>query len=256
MERIDPRITAAEEQAAQACEAALAHTEEPYRGFLVLIPQRKKVAQLSKTEALWADIKLPYMSVDGRLRMAHDEHRARDATLTLHTSFVAELGNGEILCRAVVTSSLYGEAMAHARVNIGGFGVDKTNPYENGETSALGRALGFLGYGLLGTGVASAEEVLQAREQAAAGPQATPERPLPMMSPPRHEDEPAEREPDDRPASERQLSYLKHLLARTGTAEHDLAAEIAAAARSSAVATSRIGALQQELRQSALAGGE
>lgn len=48
-----------------------------------------------------------------------------------------------------------------ASVNIGGRGVDATNPIENAETSALGRALGLAGFGSLES-VASAEEVISA----------------------------------------------------------------------------------------------
>lgn len=53
-----------------------------------------------------------------------------------------------------------------ASVNIGGRGADATNPVENAETSALGRALGLAGFGSLES-VASAEEVISAvsREQ-------------------------------------------------------------------------------------------
>lgn len=60
--------------------------------------------------------------------------------------------------------------------------MDRTNLYENVESSAIGRALGFLGYGLLGTGIASAEEVMAAMstskqldEQSSQATQAPPQ---------------------------------------------------------------------------------
>ena len=42
--------------------------------------------------------------------------------------------------------------------------IDKSNPYENAETSAMGRALASEGYGLLSS-IASAEEVTDAKER-------------------------------------------------------------------------------------------
>lgn len=55
-----------------------------------------------------------------------------------------------------------------ASVNIGGRGVDATNPIENAETSALGRALGLAGFGSLES-VASAEEVKSAVSRSESG---------------------------------------------------------------------------------------
>lgn len=55
-----------------------------------------------------------------------------------------------------------------ASCNIGGRGVDATNPIENAETSALGRALGLAGFGSLES-VASAEEVKTAVSRADSG---------------------------------------------------------------------------------------
>ena len=55
--------------------------------------------------------------------------------------------------------------VAHARVFLGGDGVNESNPLETGETSALGRALGMWGFGCYGTGIASAEEVLRVADR-------------------------------------------------------------------------------------------
>ena len=55
-----------------------------------------------------------------------------------------------------------------ASCNIGGRGVDATNPIENAETSALGRALGLAGFGSLES-VASAEEVKAAVSRSDSG---------------------------------------------------------------------------------------
>jgi hypothetical protein len=53
-------------------------------------------------------------------------------------------------------------------INFGGKGADQTNPVENAETSALGRALGMAGFGSIES-LASAEEVAEARNRAANG---------------------------------------------------------------------------------------
>lgn len=41
--------------------------------------------------------------------------------------------------------------------------IEKQSPYEVAETSAIGRALGFAGYGIE-TGIASAEEIIKSEE--------------------------------------------------------------------------------------------
>ncbi len=56
------------------------------------------------------------------------------------------------------------KASSTVPVNVGGYGVDATNPYENAETSAVGRALTFLGMGQMGS-IASYEEVVDAQKR-------------------------------------------------------------------------------------------
>jgi hypothetical protein len=163
----------------------------------------------------YASIREPYMGVDGRVKMATDDHRAMGESLVMQTAFEVEPLSNQLLCRAVVTSSMLGSATAHARVFLGGDGVDATNPLENAETSAVGRALGFLGYGLYGTGMASAEEVLRARAaqdtlRATVGASGSE---TPMM--------------ESRPPSQRQLHFLRDLLDRTGVPTDEIEAQLA-----------------------------
>jgi hypothetical protein len=217
-------------QAEKACQMAVDMTPPEYRSFLTLIPQHRRVAG-THAPPIWAPIRLPYMSVDGRVKMAFDEHRAKGARLQIQTQFDTEPGSGQLLCRALVVSDLLGTATAHARAFLNGTGVDATNPLENAETSAVGRALGFLGYGLYGTGIASAEEVLRA--QAARNPQ-------------EHTD--GLQGPEDNPPSERQRTFLRDLLERTGASEADIEAQLAAVT-SSREASARISQLREQLRE-------
>jgi len=156
-------IREAQEQAIGALNAAYELTPEQYRRFIVPIKQNKVVrAHRDQSKRVYAPIVLPYTSVDGRVAMAVDEHRESQATLVIETSF--ETGpEGERLCKATVTSTMLGSRTAHAKIMYGGSGADSTNPLENAETSAIGRALGFLGYGLLGTGIASSDEITDAQ---------------------------------------------------------------------------------------------
>lgn len=126
----------------------------------------------------------PYMTVDGRVLLAKE-----DGPFSVYTYFntneldkqlAAVIGETHInvvipgqSCLAIFVDSKGGIHFGTASIGSTGM-VDKTNPLENAETSAVGRALGLAGYGLIpGTaGVASAEEVIGAigRESAAAEP--------------------------------------------------------------------------------------
>ena len=136
----DDAVQDAIEQAERACQAAIESTPAAYRGFLTLLRQHKRVAG-TKANPVFVPIRLPYMSVDGRVKMALDEHRAQGASLAIQTQFEVEPTSGQLLCRATVASALLGTATAHARVFLNGTGVDATNPLENAETSAVGSAL-------------------------------------------------------------------------------------------------------------------
>lgn len=138
--------------------AALESVPAEYRGYITILEQSKKVAG-SKQSPVYAPIKTAYMAVDGRVKMFTDAHASDGSRFTITT----ELYFGDYPhCRAIVSSDKHGGATGTAKIGFGGGGADSTNPIENAETSAVGRALGFLGYGLLGGGIASAEEVLNA----------------------------------------------------------------------------------------------
>lgn len=186
----------------QACQIAIASTPEQYRGFITLISQNKRVGG-SKASPLYATIRLPYMTVDGRVKMARDEHREEGFKLLFSDPEFFTVGN-ETCCKITVVSDLLGRASDVSPVRFGGSGVDASNPIENAVTSALGRALGGLGYGLFGTGIASADEVLAS-----------------MSDEMRQRAQPEPATPQAEPASDKQVSFLLGLLKKVGVREGD-----------------------------------
>jgi len=200
-DEIDALIRQARENANRLMLDALEKTDPKYRSFIVPIGQWKKVGQ-SGDRDIKAYVELPYMAVDGRVLMAIDEHMAQGKTITVQPAeFKDDPVSGQKLCRVTVKAELRGEATGTARVFLGGFGANRDNPVETAETSAIGRALGFLGYGCFGTGIASAEEMIAAlgghpaRADAAKDPDAVrapapPSTPTPRTAPAAAEDAP------------------------------------------------------------------
>lgn len=100
----------------------------------------------------------PYIGADGRLAGFTDMHRAEGKRFTI-ASELHEDGKGRLVCTCTIDSDLLGCVTAHAAA-YGKSTVDQSNPIENAETSALARALGMLGFGLVGGGgLATAEDV-------------------------------------------------------------------------------------------------
>jgi hypothetical protein len=128
---------------------------------------------------------------------------------------------------------------AHARVFVGGSGVDESNPLENAETSAVGRALGFLGYGLYGTGIASADEVLHAQAMRQGVTDDPPASAPPACGTPHTE---------GKPPTAKQQGLLKDLLWEAGVSEEEIAVQLAQVTTSRAASTC-IDQLQSQLRQ-------
>jgi hypothetical protein len=157
-------IRDAQDKAERLCALAVEQTPAAYQSFITLIEQRRKVGG-TRQAPLFATVRQPYLSVDGRVKWARDEHVRAGKRFDVRTEFVVEATSGQLLARASLTSEIYGAVVAHARVFLGGDGVNESNPLETGETSALGRALGMWGFGCYGTGIASAEEVLRVAER-------------------------------------------------------------------------------------------
>jgi hypothetical protein len=159
-----PLIREAQDKAERLCALAVDQTPAAYQSFITLIEQRRRVGG-SRQAPVFATVRQPYLSVDGRVKWARDEHLRAGKRFDAQTEFVVEPTSSQLLARATLTSEIYGTVVAHARVFLGGDGVNESNPLETGETSAVGRALGMWGFGCYGTGIASAEEVLRVAER-------------------------------------------------------------------------------------------
>lgn len=100
-----------------------------------------------------------YATVDSRVEF----FREKFPTWSLETDYpVLDLDKGVCVCRAVVkdeNGKIVADGYAHEWQNKPGSMVNKTSYIENAQTSAVGRALGFIGIGINGIGIATAEEV-------------------------------------------------------------------------------------------------
>lgn len=196
------------------CEKEIAGTPEAYRKFMVVIPQSQKLKDG------WITYNNAYMQVDGRIQMAIDEHIEHKSSIDIRVSY-EQLGKS-LMAVATVQCPLRGTATGHLRVvyptpfkRRDGTVVeptekDWTNALAKAETGAIGRALGFVGYGLTGNGIASADEM----EGHEGTSEATP------PTPPSQTPEPVrgDRNPEA-PATPRQLAFLRELLEKAGCDE-------------------------------------
>jgi len=103
-----------------------------------------------------------YMTVAGRIKMFWDSVKEKGVAGSIITE--ATQNNDRITVKATakiaIDDLVVAQATGHAAEIIGANYINKTSALENAETSAVGRALGNLGIGILGAGgIASAEEV-------------------------------------------------------------------------------------------------
>lgn len=114
----------------------------------------------TKTKLATIDIKgKRYTTVDSRVEF----FREKFPTWSLETEYpVLDLDKGVCVCRVIVkdeNGKQVADGYAHEWQSKPGSMVNKTSYIENAQTSAVGRALGFIGIGINGMGIATAEEV-------------------------------------------------------------------------------------------------
>jgi hypothetical protein len=190
-----------------ACKHALESTPEKYRSHLYFMDQSKKVGPYKSS--VYAPIRVPSIKAAGRILWAIDDHVSRDERLNTETEFIYD---GEtLICKATVTSSYRGVATGHSVVRPGEKGIDAKYPREKAETTAVSRALGFLGYGILDAGIASAEDLMDTDASAEHVETSS--------------DAPTHTDPDM--ASEKQMGLLYAELSRCGILEGDKRALVA-----------------------------
>lgn len=95
-----------------------------------------------------------YMTVARRVELAHQE-KALESIETEILSHQPIVVRAKVTIRGKVYSGISAVNTDNART------IEKENPYEVAETSAVGRALGFAGFGLIES-VASADEMTRA----------------------------------------------------------------------------------------------
>lgn len=95
-----------------------------------------------------------YMTVAKRVELAHDD-KALESIETEVLSHDPVVVRAKVIVRGQVFTGISSVSLDSPRI------IEKQNPYEVAETSAVGRALGFAGYGLIES-VASADELIRA----------------------------------------------------------------------------------------------
>ena len=145
------------QEAEAKCKAAYDTLPTEVWGFVVLLSRSQK---LPGKDDVFVSLRNPYLTVAGRLALLKAKRQPKE----ICSEFFV-LGE-RTLCRATVKVGQC-SASGTAEVIVGNSGPTATNPYEVAETSAVGRALGNLGIGLIG-GIASADEVMNAQTRSSS----------------------------------------------------------------------------------------
>ncbi|RME48915.1 MAG: hypothetical protein D6791_02195 [Chloroflexi bacterium] len=143
---------------------------EDFIDYIVAVEQRRQV------NGEWQTVERAYMTVDGKLAMANLDHRLQGKRLEFQDPIILVDDEEQVTLLVTIDSEIYGRrhGIATGR-RVSGSQIEQEHPWEVAETSAIGRALTAMGYGLLpGAGLSSAEDVLRAaeREEAPAQPTA------------------------------------------------------------------------------------
>lgn len=128
-----------------------------YTEFISELQQAVKIVHEGRE--YYISVRVPYMTVAGRIAEAVDEHLKENKKISYKT--VCEtVGDETVLVKVIVESEIrgYSEGIVKLGKKVSKTGQDYS--YEDAETSALGRALAKLGYGLVGQNIASYEEAI------------------------------------------------------------------------------------------------
>ncbi len=131
---------------------------EEFADYIVVLETQKRVGDA------WQVVEHAYMAVDGKLAMANFDHRKQGKRLDFGEPKILLDNPEQLTLQVMITSEVYGarHGIATSRRK-GGTHAEREYPWEVAETSAIGRALSAMGYGLLpGAGLASAEDMLRA----------------------------------------------------------------------------------------------
>lgn len=132
-------------------------THDEFADYVVALNQRRR------GEDGWQNTEHPYMMVDGKLAMATQDHARQGRRLDFGPPQVLVDNEEQLTLMVTVTSEIYGTRYGIATSRrVGGTAAEREFPWEVAETSATGRALSMMGYGLIpGSGLASAEDMLR-----------------------------------------------------------------------------------------------
>ncbi len=149
---------------------------EEFVDYVIVLERRRQV------DGHWVTEPAAYMSVDGKLAMANEDHRRQGKKLDFEDPVVLVDTDENLTLMVTVVSEVYGRrhGIATSR-RVGGSPIERDFAWEAAETSAVGRALSAMGYGLLpGAGLASAEDMIRAQERPEEREPAAPARLAPV----------------------------------------------------------------------------
>lgn len=138
---------------------------EEFMDYIVVLESRRKM------DDEWQSVEHAYMAVDGKLAMANEDHRQQSKRLDFAEPKILLDNAEQLTLQVTITSEVYGarHGIATSRKK-GGTTAEREFPWEVAETSAIGRALAAMGYGLLpGAGLASAEDIMRTGSSSGAG---------------------------------------------------------------------------------------